>query len=246
MQDPKSPIVHFYTFNADAEGRDSAIAVPDGCVDILFAIRDGAADGRVYGSVTHSLRLDFLSGADYFGVRFLPGYLPKRLDVSIPELIDSSVSLTEFEGGGELLERVACAHGFAERIDLMQRFIGGQWNADDLLHMMIADVVAHGGTMRVSELERDTQYSARYINRVFSDRLGLSPKAFSKFIRFQSLIGHLNEHRECRMTDLAVDSGYYDQSHFIKEFKEFASVTPREYARAIDLPSYYDKIVWIG
>jgi AraC-like DNA-binding protein len=245
MRAPGSPIVHYYSYTADMGRHIDTVAVPDGCVDIMFSTCGGVTVGRVYGTVTKCSSLEIENGAEYFGVRFLPGQMPERLDVSIPELIDGSIPIDEFKGGRDLLERVAATADFAGRIKHLRDFIGDGWRTDSFLGMMISEVISRSGNMRVSELESETMYTARYINQVFNGRLGLSPKEFMKFIRFQSLIGRMNTGGGT-LTDLALDSGYYDQSHFIKEFKEFASVTPREYAKVLDLPNYQKKIVYIA
>lgn len=242
MYKPDSPIVHYYWFHADTE-KPLTIAVPDGCIDILFALDDHDVKGRVYGSVTKSTPVDIFSGYNYLGVRFEPGQIPRKIDISIPELIDTHVPFDIFNGGRELSDRIGEASDIFEQMNLIHKYINNQWRQDEQLCSMISLIASHQGNARISELANEMQYSTRYINRVFTSRLGLSPKTFSKFMRFQSLISLINEFGDDSFTDIAYHSGYYDQSHSIKEFKEFASVTPHEYAHKVDLPNYWNRII---
>jgi methylphosphotriester-DNA--protein-cysteine methyltransferase len=63
---------------------------------------------------------------------------------------------------------------------------------------------------------------------VFKHFSGFSPKLFSRIIRFQSALNHYGK-KEKKLTEIAYDAGYYDQSHFIQDFKEFSGHSPKEY-----------------
>ncbi|MDR1820940.1 MAG: helix-turn-helix domain-containing protein [Oscillospiraceae bacterium] len=242
---PGTPIVHFYSFTAGSRDETHSVAIPDGCVDIMFTEAQGELEGSVCGMVTKGNSVPTKDGGKYFGVRFLPGFLPKKLELSIPELVNSRCSLTELPAGAELLEKMSETPGFEDRARLLWTFIADSWRTNELLQLMISAVCASGGEVRVRELEEKTMYSARYINRVFNDNLGLSPKAFCEHVRFQQLISYMNSNSYGRITDIAADYGYYDQSHFTREFKEFTTVTPGSYSRAVDLPSYHGKFVYL-
>lgn len=71
--------------------------------------------------------------------------------------------------------------------------------------------------------------SGRQLERRFQQGLGLSPKLCSRIIRFQSTL-HVQEREPGkRLTDIAYESGYFDQSHFIREFREFSGFSPKDY-----------------
>lgn len=247
IRDFAAPIVHFYAYRADAEYVHDITAVPDGCVDILLSIYGGRAEGYVYGTVTKNAPAVVEAGHFYFGVRFRPGYLPKGLNLAIPELVDNRVSLTSLLGGQEFLEQAANCHNIQGCAEAARVFLGmgGDWRTNGLLQQLIALVERRCGDIHISDLAEETGYSARYIGRVFSNNLGLSPKSFAKFIRFQCALRELNETRTVNLAELAVAHGYYDQSHFIREFHDLAAVTPGEYGSAVDLPNYKSKIQYI-
>jgi AraC-like DNA-binding protein len=71
--------------------------------------------------------------------------------------------------------------------------------------------------------------SQKHLISMFSNKVGLAPKAFSRISKFQKVIHQLESIKRIEWTWIATDCGYYDQSHFIKEFSEFSGVNPSEY-----------------
>jgi len=59
--------------------------------------------------------------------------------------------------------------------------------------------------------------------------VGTTPKVFSRITRFLNICRHLEEHQNKTLTQLTQECGFYDQAHFIKEFKEFSGFTPKEF-----------------
>ena len=89
------------------------------------------------------------------------------------------------------------------------------------------------GTIGIQNLAEETGYSACYLRRVFEQIHGISPKLFERFIRFQNML-YLMEQQEWqsqKMDALCFESGYYDQSHMMKDFKRFAGRTPEQYRK---------------
>jgi AraC-like DNA-binding protein len=247
MMPTDSPIVHYYTFEVNSPSSREVIAIPDGCVDILFSISQTDARGYVYGMVRENTKIQLDPGNCYFGVRFVPGYLPKRLDIRIPELVSNCIPLSDFTGGTELIEQIGLANDFSERIGLLETFVGGEWRTMELLQSIIEIILKTSGTLRMSDIEEKTLYTARYISKVFSQNLGISPKEFSDHMRFQNLISRLNNGGgERSLTCLAMESGYYDQSHFNREFKRFTAMTPKQYSAAVDIANYNKKIIYLN
>jgi AraC-like DNA-binding protein len=67
--------------------------------------------------------------------------------------------------------------------------------------------------------------SERYIQKLYLSNIGISPSAFTSVIRFNKSL-HLVLNTSEPLTTIAYDCGYYDQAHFIKEFKKFTGITP--------------------
>lgn len=87
------------------------------------------------------------------------------------------------------------------------------------------------GQCRIEELADYCQTSVRQLQRHFDQAIGVSPKFYARTIRFEQAQRRLMFHPETDLTELAYDCGYFDQAHFIKEFRAFTGRTPTQYAR---------------
>lgn len=101
-------------------------------------------------------------------------------------------------------------------------------------------IIAANGNVTVSELANYTGYTERYINKVFKQNMGINPKTFGMIMKFQKVIQKINQADDCKLTDICVAAGYYDQSHFIRDFKKYADLAPKEYRKLI-LENNYNK-----
>lgn len=82
----------------------------------------------------------------------------------------------------------------------------------------------------ISELAEKTGFSHKHVIRLFKKHTGISPKYLQRIFRFNGALQNiLSTAREVDWSDIVFNNGYYDQSHFIKEFKHFAGISPGEY-----------------
>lgn len=89
--------------------------------------------------------------------------------------------------------------------------------------------------VQISDLCRQLYVCERHFRRLFQAALGIQPKKYQKLVRSCTALLRLHHGRFNKLTDLAHDCGFYDQSHFINEFKEFTGMTPSDYRRAPNL-----------
>ena len=99
------------------------------------------------------------------------------------------------------------------------------------------------GKIKVSELQENTGYSKRYINKVFIEEMGFSPRHFVKLFSFNGRLNFWNYGAPEKMTDAAVKLGYYDQSQFIRDFTKYAGITPRKYLKLVESEHYKNKVI---
>ena len=247
----KYGISHFYMYTLQNPG-DVAV-VPDGCIDLVFEYGSDSMRARACGTVFEYHKAMFQYGYTYFGVRFLPGVCPVLLQTSPKELVSREADLTLLADCTELLGRmeeqhtfIDCVHTFLETYGRMFDLRNGhektcvQLLVDSSLHM----IYQSGGRIKIHELEAQTGYSSRYINRAFNECTGYSPKTLCKIVQFQKLICHMNAMQSIQASggnhfaDMAVDFGYYDQPQLIRDFKKFTNVTPKTYEKIIVKAQY--------
>lgn len=87
--------------------------------------------------------------------------------------------------------------------------------------------------LSIEDLMYKTGYSQKHMTRLFKDQVGLTPKAFMNVIRFQKTIQEIASGKPIQWTNLAADCGYYDQAHFIHEFKHYSGFTPNQYQKQV-------------
>ena len=110
-----------------------------------------------------------------------------------------------------------------------------------VLHATNLLVRAAGG-ITIEQLAEETGYTARYIDKCFRTEVGLSPKQLAKIFRFQAAVQALNDRSDKTLTEVAAELGYYDQSHFVRDFKALSGLTPKKYCLLLENTQYEQKL----
>ncbi len=248
-------ISHFYAFQLDNGVDQIETSVPDGCIDIIFQydLNGNNAGASVYGSPLQPHSFDMTSGCRYFGVRFLPGNSPMLVDASMSELINQVLPLCDNNGTNrQLTEMIAHCDDFERQAQLFleyyrqelrkkQRYSGSYM----LNQFLLKEILQHCGNIKISDLAENSGYSVRYVNKVFKEEEGISLKNFSRIIRFQSCMSAIT-HTDAKTWEdsdgLIARLGYCDQSHLIREFKEFSKRTPGNYLSELKAFGYKHRL----
>jgi len=152
------------------------------------------------------------------------------------ELFDESLSLEHFFDRStlsEIEERLALATNDQARIKLVEGFLINQLSEqqpDILVTRALEHIYASKGTMRMTELASLLNTSASPLEKRFRQEIGASPKKFSMIVRAQNVLTAMDNGKQHYAEYL---SSYYDQAHFIKDFKKFASITPEQYLKSL-------------
>ncbi|WP_462255200.1 AraC family transcriptional regulator [Ferruginibacter sp.] len=205
--------------------------VADGCIDIFFELNN-PQENFVMGFCKKYTAFPLNNSFHYIGVRFLPTMFPQifninasalsnrfeHLKIVVPET--ASFIADNFEAQLNIKEIKALFDNyFLELITTIQ------FNNDTRLYESINIILANFGVLNI-ETDLDTGISPRQLRRLFQFYVGDTAKTFSKVVRFQNILRAKPSTQSLRENKLFFDVGYYDQAHFIKEFKNFYGVTP--------------------
>lgn len=247
MASAHAAISHFYAF--DVAQSTNLLAVPDGCVDILFDCDATRPTAKICGTPLAAQTVELNQNHHYFGVRFSPGVIPGFVNVVAEELTSRELDLLEVsEFAQRIFESIVQAPLLSEQMRLFNDYLAprlmGRTSA--LTAMVIQQTLRHRGDIRMQTLEDLSGYTSRTLHRRFSQDTGMSPKAFGRIIRCQAALESLNTGQEVSFSQLAVDLGFSDQSHFQRDFKQLVSTTPCDYQRKIALNAYADRIISVS
>lgn len=231
-----NPVIsHFYRFTVDHDA-SMTYAVPDGCIDILFDCDPDNPAARVCGTTLEARAADMNCDHPYFGVRFAPGVIPDFLDISAEELTNHEINLFDVVPKGRLaFERIVQAQDLSQQMAIFNQYFtpGITRQPSTLTAQALGMICQQNGNLRIEELEALTGYTCRTIQRQFRQDTGLSPKAFCRAIRCQSALNSIHHADGLSFSDMALDLGFSDQSHFLREFKKLVNTTPLDYQRRI-------------
>ncbi len=158
------------------------------------------------------------------------------LATPLHEIFGESLSLDNFFDRTELsdyFEKLYLAPDDAFRIKLTEDFLIARLSVrkvDPLVDMALEHIHASGGTIRISKLAEMLNTSASPLEKRFRQEVGASPKKFATIVRARNILMAMQQGKTAYAEHLLA---YYDQAHFIKEFKKFASVTPEQYLKQL-------------
>ena len=245
----KYGVSHFYQMEV-AENKSLAVHIPDCCVDIMFycnkSNNDRGAD--IVGSRLKPLSIPMRAGYSYFGIRFMPGFVPPMLHIRMADVFDQTISLKDEMQKNcwcdEILEKCV----FEERIDVFWEHYLPKYKSrkvpsgkERLVEYVVDKNISSKWTVLLKNLAEETKYSERYINRIFKESIGITPKKFARIIRFQNAIQDFEA--GMNPTEISYQLNYYDCAHMVKEFREMCGMSPSELKSRLDNVDFYNKLV---
>lgn len=204
----------------------SVLVLPDTCVDVIFSRGGGL---QLVGTMTRALRAD-VSGAGAAGVRLHAAAVRACFDLDVSEVADQVVALEEIAGRRmrELGRKLCDVENARARVQLLGASLSPRGGLTDV-QRALGKLAQWGGSVRVEDLCRRTGLGARQFRRRCVEECGVGPKRLARLGRFRRASRQIARESRPQWASMAVECGYYDQAHFIREFEQFSGLTPREY-----------------
>ncbi len=194
--------------------------------------------GWVSGMRTSRIIIGTGSGAPMLVLRLRAGALPALTGIPASELNDTVVDLDHLLGArftrvrddlGEALEQRGAKAMLGQAECLLAPLFPMRNHGPARLSMAYAALHQQGGNGSVRSISAELGCSQKHLNDLFHRHFGLGPKRFGSVIRFQALLNQLEQENEPDWTQLALEHGYYDQSHMVNTFREMTGLSPTSY-----------------
>lgn len=227
-------IEHYWIFEWDLRDRGpcSYEALPHPSVNLVIE----RGDSRIFGVVQGKFSRTLVGEGWIFGAKFKPGGFYPFVEQPVSRLTDDSVSLRDLFGerGQDLEQEILAPKDEAELVEVAETFLRRRSpKRDDTVEMIgrVIDCIAtNPGITRVDTLVSQLGLSKRTLQRIFGRYVGVSPKWVIRRYRLHEAAERLAAGKSVNLPEMAFDLGYFDQAHFIKDFKNIVGTTPAKYA----------------
>jgi AraC-like DNA-binding protein len=154
-------------------------------------------------------------------------------DQPLHELFGESLSLDDLVLRSQMdvvTEQLAEAKDDTERISVVEKFLLSRMKnkgADELVNLAVSLIKQAAGNIKITSLAEQLHISQAQFEKRFRKKVGASPKKFASIVRLRNVL-NMNPGKN-NLLRAGLDAGYFDQAHFIKDFKSFTGQTPEQY-----------------
>jgi AraC-like DNA-binding protein len=238
--------------------------MPDGCISLIINLEED--ETRLYdaddlnklrrlsgcsvsGPHTKSFVIDTDEQTCVIGVSFRPGGAIPFLKLPSDELHNQHVELEDLWGrlASELRERALAATSSAAKLRVVELALleraAGRFEGQPVVEYAVENFLARPATSRISEVADKTGLSSRRFIELFKQYVGMTPKLFCRVRRFQAVLKSITSGQLMNWSGTALDCGYFDQAHFIHDFRAFSGINPAEYLAGYnDFPRHHNHL----
>jgi len=245
----KPYIRHYYSFVSSEELVFEDTVFPSGDMELVFNLGAGTWEAgvqnrfqqtpqaEVWGQVTRPLAVRSRGRHTMLGIRFFTHAASYFFDEEISVFNDHVSDLYDVMGkpAKTLHAQLMDMAGTDERIQLLEHFLLQRLQANqkkahhiNKVASILTSIQKEAEENNIGDIASTHGITPRYLHKLIYKHTGLSPKSFNKISRFRQSL-KLIAKDNYPFTAIAYDCGYFDQSHFIRDFKSFTGVTPSAY-----------------
>lgn len=229
------------------------LLMPTGTVELIFYFGENSTNGInnrstsfIAGQRNKHYYFRGINKSGLISVVLHPYIAGNVIRYPVNELSNNLIYAEEIFGN-EILnvtERLEESVSFNERISILRDFIMSKIADLNILEMnrinyAVDEINRNHALISIENLANKVNLSKRQLERKFNDEIGLTPRDFIKVVRFQSVLWAKQKNKDISLTNLAYTCGYYDQAHFINDFKSVTGFTPKEYFKLAEPFSDY-------
>ncbi len=248
-QDLASLVNCYWTLEVPAaKDKERQRIIPDGCIEMAFILGDDIKRyttkdryilqprAMVLGQTIEPFYIEPTGYVNTFAIRFYPYGFANFVTVPIEHLANKETPievLFEKNTAKALEQKIIKASDSKQRIEIIEHFLLTKLNDKTMVDTIVKHTVdalfSSKGTESITAILKEDLSKRRQLERNFKRQIGVSPKQLGKVIRLQTALKMLLHKKTDTLTDIAYESEYFDQAHFIKDFKEFTGINPKEF-----------------
>ncbi len=218
--------------------------VPDGFPEIIFHFGDSyqidlsgkwrnQTKNLLAGQITRYFHLKNKGISDIFGIKFRPAAIRRIFDVNMAAIVDQVIPIEKINC--EALQKFASvirqASNHTERIKVCEEFISTLLSREkpkNVPELILDAIISGNGMVTITALCKEFNIHERTLERLFKKFIGVPPKFYCRIVRFSYIFQVINNNT-LTWSEIGLESGFYDQPHFIKNFKLFTGEEPTKY-----------------
>lgn len=253
---PRFPLNQFVDYFFFYEGYNPSHSVdrflPDGNVELIIDLHDSPKfiyDNETFKEIqachhvwasgvrTEPISIDSGKAASMIVVHFKKGLAYPFFPVPMNEISDCVVDADLLWGSwfGTLRERILETNDTTSRFEILENFLLKQFRSklisNPCVEYAISQIILHPDQVSLNKMNQEIGYSQKHFIGIFKNLVGITPKGYLRIARFQKAINEIEQLQTVNWTAISQDCGFYDQAHFINDFRLFSGFTPEQYVR---------------
>jgi AraC-like DNA-binding protein len=249
------PFVRYFWVLENKNANDATVTfspLPDGCPGIMFQPPEKGTffypeENKqlpgifLYGQTIQPAKMILSGKVNTVGVVFHPHALQSVFGIDAHELTGTCVDLGFVQHKNErpLQEKLLTAATIEEQVKMISASLFNSVQhtgekQDAIISFASTEILRGKGAISFATLQQQLKLTERTLERRFKQSIGITAKFFARICRFQESLNQLRKNNYQKLSDIAYENGYADQSHFIRSFKEFTGVSPFDYRKQLN------------
>lgn len=242
-------IKHYYSFKSDLDIEFEDTVFPSGDMEVIFNLGNGIWEANVgdqfiknpeielWGQITKPLAIKSKGRHHMLGIKFFTHSLAYFFKDEIGVFNNQVSNLGDIIGPSikNLHTQLLEAPNLPSQIALLEHFLLGKLIVNERKSLginkvahILSSIKTNISISNINDIAAKHGITPRYLHQLLYQHTGLSPKSYDKINRFQRSLQFISKNDQ-PLTAIAYECGYFDQSHFIRDFKSFTGFTPSAY-----------------